>query len=549
MKKQLIFLLLLLSMSLTLIATAQEITPKPTDEINPDANITFPPPVYVLRGEVELMGSANLENMTNYFVEFRPLEFPEAEDEDTEETENQGAASSEQDDESTTGQRPRNAQDDEDAPWFPVTLPDNEPVVEGSLGLWNTETTEDGLYEIRLSVNVSGERPTTFIVSPLRIENEGENVVEGDLAPLPTLPPPTSTQAARPTLIPTPTEDLTTPMVTANLTANVRTGDGTNYPAVGTLGNGQSARIIGISSRGTGWFFIELGNGDRVWIAPSVVTVSGDTSNLPRINPPPTPTPAATATPVATATPIASANLAGALPSLTPNPPQCGQNFTVNINLTNNGTTRTNVDSTVTIQDLHIATNTVQNSLSRNLPPLDPGANFVVTADLVVSTFFNEAHRIVVTIDSGGIIPETNESDNVVSVDYTLGPGNCGQASANLSAGVPALNPNPPVCNQPFTISVTVSNTGGAPTGAAASVTIRDVHVATNGVQVSDVQTVPALEAGASATITSTLNVSTFFNEQHRIEVVLDTGSAIAESNKGDNITSVTYTLAQGACS
>jgi hypothetical protein len=142
----------------------------------------------------------------------------------------------------------------EEAPWLPITLPGNDLVVDDVLGTWNTETTTDGLYEIRLAIYTAGMEPTYFVVSPLRIENHPpEFVVIGETA-TPTVPP-------RPTLAPSPTALDTTPIVTATTNANVRSGDGVGFPAIGSLLNGQTARIIGISDRGTGWFYIEMSDG------------------------------------------------------------------------------------------------------------------------------------------------------------------------------------------------------------------------------------------------------------------------------------------------
>jgi uncharacterized protein YraI len=81
---------------------------------------------------------------------------------------------------------------------------------------------------------------------------------------------------------------------------NVRRGDSTVYPIVGTLAAGESARIVGLSSRGTGWYRIALSNGVIGWVAPEVVLVTGSTSTLPRINPPPSPTPTDTPIPIST---------------------------------------------------------------------------------------------------------------------------------------------------------------------------------------------------------------------------------------------------------
>jgi hypothetical protein len=109
---------------------------------NPNANISWPPPIYVLRGDFEIRGSASLPNMTNYFIEFRPIN------------------------EDVTIPSQSN--------WFPATVPSRRVVQDGVLGVWDTTAVEDGAYELRLTVNVRGAQPVFDIVSPLRVENETE---------------------------------------------------------------------------------------------------------------------------------------------------------------------------------------------------------------------------------------------------------------------------------------------------------------------------------------------------------------------------------------
>ena len=45
---------------------------------------------------------------------------------------------------------------------------------------------------------------------------------------------------------------------------------------------------------------------------------------------------------------------------------------------------------------------------------------------LTIDTYFNETHRLTVTADSSGQIPEINEGDNTVVRDYKLRKANCG---------------------------------------------------------------------------------------------------------------------------
>lgn len=390
-----LIILMVLCVAVTALVSAQEIMPHPDAEVNPDANISWPPPVYVLRGEADLMGTANVQGMTSFFVEFRPLELPPLETDET------TAEATEE--------------DVVEEPWFPAILPSTNSVVEGVLGTWNTFTAPDGLYEMRLVVNVTGNSPIYFPVSPIRIENDVPDFVEVS-SPIPQA---TATQISRPTLVPSPTAVDTTPQVTARLDANVREGDNTAYDVVGTLQEGQTARIIGISTSGNGWYNIELANGTRGWIAPSVVTVSGDLRGIPRVNPPFTPTPPATNTPIPTG------NLTGSTPDLTPDVPTCNTSFNVLVNITNNGTASTSANTQVIIRDVHVATGQTQVSITRDLPILAPGANFVVGGDFTVSTFYNEEHRIEVIIDPANLVNETNEGDNVIITTYTLAQGAC----------------------------------------------------------------------------------------------------------------------------
>ena len=103
-----------------------------------------------------------------------------------------------------------------------------------------------------------------------------------------------------PTLAGTATETATAsvtpiliPYITTNVNANIRGGPGTVYDVLGNLVQNQSADILGRNSNSS-WWVIEFapGPGGQGWIANSIVTVFGDTSNIPIVAAPPTPTPA-----------------------------------------------------------------------------------------------------------------------------------------------------------------------------------------------------------------------------------------------------------------
>lgn len=386
---------------------AQGITPNPNTPPNPNANISFPPPVYFLRGEMQIYGSANLPNMANYFLEYRPLIIPPSPDIVLPEI-----------------------------PWGPISLPSSVPVQDGLLGIWNTFTVADGLYEIRLTVNVPGQQPVIVIVSPLRVENKPSDFALRNIQ-LFTMPGGLDGIAtpASP-LVPVTTPETTTgPTVTSTVDANVRAGDDTVYSVVGVLRTGTQATILGISSRGTGWYYIELPNGTRGFIAPSVVTVSGNTSGLPQINPPPRPAATATSTIAPTRsvtnTPPSTGSLpdlGGALPSLSPNPPSCGVPFNILINIANIGSAPVTspflVGFEVSGPGGYFQSSTASANVSSG-SPINPGENFVVgsPSSFTISSGGGQQFTVRVYIDANYAITESNEGNNIITTTFTLSGG------------------------------------------------------------------------------------------------------------------------------
>jgi uncharacterized protein YgiM (DUF1202 family) len=381
--KPLLFAMLALMLALAFTVYAQDVEPSPDVEINPNANMSWPPPVYVVRGEFTIRGSANLANMTNYFVEFRALN-----DDLTPQDDNQ--------------------------PWSPAILPTANAVQDDVLGVWDTTVVPDGVYELRLTINLQGSDPFFFRVAPVRVENVPPpfaltpTAIPASPTPVATLPPPP----------PPPTATPSTPIATANVNANVRSGDSTQYPIVGSLEEGESAPIVGVSSFGTGWYVIDL-SGRRGWISPSVVNVSGDTSSLPRIGPPPVPTP------VATATPVTVANIVIDAVNITPFPLNCSETASINVTIRNAGTGATNSGGTIFVQDVHISSGQQQQSTTGTFPALNPGQTFVSQMRLTVSTFHREQHRININVDSGNQVAEINEGDNGWSSEYQLQQATC----------------------------------------------------------------------------------------------------------------------------
>ncbi|MFZ4827449.1 MAG: SH3 domain-containing protein [Phototrophicaceae bacterium] len=251
--------------------------------------LIYPPAVYTVAGEVDLVGTVNGLGLLNYFLEIQPL---------------------------GDNLQPL---EDESALWFPITLPLAQAVLNGQLGTWDTTTVADGVYAVRLTVNRLDELPLTDVSSPIRVDNTPQTtVLDEDEAVNAALIALTATAEGQgsavivPTqraggLLPTPTAftdgDLTGEIITVS---NLREGDSTSYNILSGLPIGEVVRVIGKSARGNGWLKVELNNGQQGWVAPSVIRLDGDSFGVPSLNPPASPTPLATATPIPTPAPTLS---------------------------------------------------------------------------------------------------------------------------------------------------------------------------------------------------------------------------------------------------
>ena len=272
----LVFTLLLLAPIAMGQEDAEPIEPTDSDMMNPEAHISYPPPVYVVRDSVDIRGTVTLETMRNFFIEFRPLVLDMMMD----------------------------AEEEEENQWFPATLPRIEAVTDDVLGTWNTVTLRDGLYELRLQINIGGDAPEFYRVSPIRVENNpppfaaeqqmamveepaeepademaDDDMADDDMADDDMADDDMAEEPEEAAPEPEPTED-PRPRVISMVNANVRAGDSTAYGVIGFLLDGESALVKGISSRGSGWYYIELANGRSGFIYPFIVNTEGDLSNL-----------------------------------------------------------------------------------------------------------------------------------------------------------------------------------------------------------------------------------------------------------------------------
>lgn len=410
----LVFTLLLLVPAAIGQEDAGSIAPGDPDMMNPEAHISFPPPVYVVRDSVDIRGTVTLEAMRNFFIEFRPLVLDMMMDEEAEE-------------------------EAEEAQWFPATLPRIEAVEDDVLGTWNTVTLRDGLYELRLTINTGGQMPDYFRVSPIRVENNPPFEAEEQMAVAdepaeemddePADDPdeePADEPADEPEAEPTPDPR---PRVVATVNANVRAGDSTAYRVVGFLLDGESALIKGISSRGSGWYYIELANGRSGFIYPFIVNTEGDLNDLPRINPPPPPPP--TPVPVPTAAPAppqqqpqSNVDLVIAHIQVHPHGVQCGQTYEIQATVRNVGSGNAPSGGLIMVTDAGQNGSAGPQTTQIAFGALTAGASQTVSGHITPTVHVETLHHITLRVDGNNQIVEFNENNNVsATAPYLLRSG------------------------------------------------------------------------------------------------------------------------------
>ncbi len=114
------------------------------------------------------------------------------------------------------------------------------------------------------------------------------------------------TATTSPTLEDTATQTTTAtlgpPFATGNENCNCRFGPSSDYDVVGYLLEAQSAPIDGRNAEWTWWWIKRQDGYGHCWVWDGLVSVSGDTSVVPIINPPPTSTPDDTTPPTVSIT-------------------------------------------------------------------------------------------------------------------------------------------------------------------------------------------------------------------------------------------------------
>ena len=120
--------------------------------------------------------------------------------------------------------------------------------------------------------------------------------------------------------------------------------------------------------------------------------------------------------------------------------------------------------------------------------------------------------------------------------------------SANLVAGIVVLDPGQPSCGATFNIGFDVANLGGEQTAASSTVSVQDVRSSDGSTQQTTLGGFPVLQPNQTFRVNMPLTVSTWYNEDHTIVLIIDPNNQVPETEEGDNRREVHYTLQKGSC-
>ena len=110
-----------------------------------------------------------------------------------------------------------------------------------------------------------------------------------------------------------------------------------------------------------------------------------------------------------------------------PEQPRCNESTQIEARIANIGAGRAVASGTLLVQDWHINSGTITATTSGGFPPLAPNERFTAVMHLTVTTFYEEGHRLNITLDTTNAVLESNEANNLANRDYTLERADCGR--------------------------------------------------------------------------------------------------------------------------
>jgi hypothetical protein len=221
------------------------------------------------------------------------------------------------------------------------------------------------------------------------------------------------------------------PMPDATVNAarlNLRQNPGEGATIITTMTRDTALDIVGRMNDNT-WVQVVNPAGVTGWVYSPLLQINISLATVPVvpvqfIPPPPTATPTVTPIP-ATPVPATGVNLVAGIVVLEPASPTCAQTFNVGFDVANLGSQPTSIGGTVSLVDARAADGTVQATTVGSFPVLAPGQTYRVNIPLTISTWYNEVHRITLSIDPADQIPETDATDNNRTIEYVLAKGSC----------------------------------------------------------------------------------------------------------------------------
>lgn len=209
---------------------------------------------------------------------------------------------------------------------------------------------------------------------------------------------------------------------------NLRQNPGEGATIITQLPRDMALDIIGRMADST-WVQVVTPEGRMGWVYAPLLRVNISLASVPVVNVqfiPPPPTAIPTITPIpATPIPATGVNLVAGIVVLEPAGPVCAQTFNVGFDVANLGTAPTTIGGTVSLVDSRAADGSIQGTTLGSFPVLAPGQTYRVNMPLTISTWYEEVHRITLTIDPQDQIPETVPGDNGRVIEYVLAKGPC----------------------------------------------------------------------------------------------------------------------------
>ena len=241
----------------------------------------------------------------------------------------------------------------------------------------------------------------------------------------PTNPPPQPTNPPPPAATATPSA----PYATTTQGINVRGGPSTLFnPPIGSLAADQSVDLLARSPDGQ-WFKIKYYNGTG-WIFAAYTKPSVDPNSLQVDAGPPVPTltpVVPTAVPFTATPPPAQTTADLVLGNVNINPGlpiACGKTVAISIDVANLGGQPTTASGTIKIRDIYVKNNQEVASTTGAFGPIQNGQTVNISGIfLTVTSFVGEDHKLVITINPDGAVPETTNSNNSVEKPYNLQGG------------------------------------------------------------------------------------------------------------------------------